>query len=247
MRFPALARTLRRIAEGGARAFYEGELAQPAWWQRCGTSAACIPRPTSPPPPPSSSSRSTPATATPWSTSARPTARASSSCRSSTSSSASTSTALGQDTAARLHLLAEAARLAFRDRDAGVGRPGARRAARGPAARQGLCARRWPSTSIPSGRMADAAAASARAAPGHGLPDGRRPRPQCGLVHQLDLRRLRLGPGLPRDRRAVPQPWPRLPARSGAPERRSRPASVRCTRSSRAWPSAAARPGAASA
>ncbi len=28
MRFPALARTLRRIAEGGARAFYEGELAQ---------------------------------------------------------------------------------------------------------------------------------------------------------------------------------------------------------------------------
>ena len=27
MRFPALARTLRRIAEGGARAFYEGEIA----------------------------------------------------------------------------------------------------------------------------------------------------------------------------------------------------------------------------
>ena len=70
---------------------------------------------------------------------------------------------------------------------------------------------------------------------------------QRRLVHQLDLRRLRLGPGLPRDRRAVPQPRPRVPRSIRAIPTRSPPASGRCTRSSPASPSAAASRGAASA
>ena len=80
MRFPALARTLRRIAEGGARAFYEGELAQPHGGGAAGLRRGAhrgrlrrrrrrVRR-----------RRSTPPTATPWSTSARPTARASWRC-----------------------------------------------------------------------------------------------------------------------------------------------------------------------
>ena len=53
--------------------------------------------------------------------------------------------ALGQDTAARLHVLAEAARLAFRDRDAALCDTGACRHAGRPPARQGLRQAPWPS------------------------------------------------------------------------------------------------------
>ena len=53
--------------------------------------------------------------------------------------------ALGQDSAARLHLLAEAARLAFRDRDAALCDTGHAEMPVGPPARQGLRQRAAPS------------------------------------------------------------------------------------------------------
>jgi gamma-glutamyltranspeptidase/glutathione hydrolase len=79
MRFPALAATLRRIAKEGAGAFYEGAVAA-TWSPRCVRPAGCIPRPTSPPVwmPPSSSRPSTAASRAWTSSSARPTAPASS-------------------------------------------------------------------------------------------------------------------------------------------------------------------------
>ena len=65
---------------GRGQGVLRGRDSRAGWWRRSRASAACTPRPTSPPPRPSSSTRSTPPTATPWSTNARPTARASSCC-----------------------------------------------------------------------------------------------------------------------------------------------------------------------
>ena len=137
MRFPALARTLRRIAEGGARAFYEGEIASRmvAALQGFGgvhTEADFAAATAEFVDPIHTGYRDTVVYECP------PNGQGIVVLQMLNILERFDLKALGQDTAARLHLLAEAARLAFRDRDAALCDTGACRDARGPAARQGL-------------------------------------------------------------------------------------------------------------
>ncbi len=119
MRFPALARTLRRIAEGGARAFYEGELAGRMVASLRGfgglhgeadfaaASAEFVE-------PIHAAYRDTVVYECP------PNGQGIVALLILNMLERFDLKALGQDTAARLHVLAEAARLAFRDRDAAL-------------------------------------------------------------------------------------------------------------------------------
>ena len=119
MRFPALARTLRRIAEGGARAFYEGELASRmvAALQSFGgvhTEADFAAASAELVDPIHSGYRDAVVYECP------PNGQGIIVLLILNILERFDLKALGQDTAARLHLLAEAARLAFRDRDAAL-------------------------------------------------------------------------------------------------------------------------------
>ena len=119
MRFPALARTLRRIAEGGARAFYEGELADRMVTALQGfggvhtaadfaTASAEFVNPIH------TGYRDTVVYECP------PNGQGIVVLQMLNILERFDLKALGQDSAARLHVLAEAARLAFRDRDAAL-------------------------------------------------------------------------------------------------------------------------------
>jgi gamma-glutamyltranspeptidase/glutathione hydrolase len=123
MRFPALARTLRRIAEGGVRAFYEGELAQrmvAALREFGGLHDEA------------DFAAATAELVTPIHTGYRdcvvyecpPNGQGIVALLMLNILERFDLRQLGQDTALRLHLLAEASRLAFRDRDAALADPG---------------------------------------------------------------------------------------------------------------------------
>ncbi len=120
--------------------------------------------------------------------------------------------------ARRLHLQAEATRLAFRDRDACLADPAKAEVPIGRLLDKGY-AGDAPAADRPRAGARDAAAAPPRRAPGHRLPDRGRPRAQRRLLHQLGVRHLRQRSGLSRDRRAVPQSRQVFLARSGASER----------------------------
>ena len=122
MRFPALARTLRHIAEGGARAFYEGELASRmvAALRDFGgvhTEADFAAATAEFVEPIHTSYRDTIVYECP------PNGQGIVVLQILNILERFDLTALGQDTAARLHLLAESARIAYRDRDAALGDP----------------------------------------------------------------------------------------------------------------------------
>ena len=119
MRFPALARTLRRIAEGGAKAFYEGETASRmvAALQGFGgvhTEADFAAAAAEFVDPIHSAYRDTVVYECP------PNGQGIVVLLMLNILERFDLKAMGQDTAARLHVLAEAARLAFRDRDAAL-------------------------------------------------------------------------------------------------------------------------------
>ncbi len=119
MRFPALGRTLRRIAEGGARAFYEGEIADRmvAALQGFGgvhTAADFATASAELVDPIHTGYRDAVVYQCP------PNGQGIVVLQMLNILERFDLKALGQDTAARLHVLAEAARLAFRDRDAAL-------------------------------------------------------------------------------------------------------------------------------
>jgi gamma-glutamyltranspeptidase / glutathione hydrolase len=123
MRFPALARTLRRVAEEGARAFYEGELAgrMVAALQGFGgvhTEADFAAAAAEVVSPIHTGYRDTVVYECP------PNGQGIVVLQMLNILERFDLKALGQDTAPRLHLLAEAGRLAFRDRDAALCDPG---------------------------------------------------------------------------------------------------------------------------
>ena len=104
------------------------------------------------------------------------------------------------------------------------------RAGRGPA-RQGLRQEAFARCSIPT--QARAAAEGADARQRHDLSHGGRPRPHGGVADQFALQRVRHRHLHREDRHHAAQSRHRLRGRAGASERRSQPASGRCTRSSR--------------
>ena len=122
IRFPALARTLRRVAEGGAGAFYEGELAQRMVASLRGFGGVHTE---------ADFAAAAAEFVTPIHTSYRdaivyecpPNGQGVVALLLLNILERFDLAKLGQDTAARLHLLAEAARLAFRDRDAALADP----------------------------------------------------------------------------------------------------------------------------
>ncbi len=199
-------------------------------------------RPTSPRTTPTGSSRSRRPIAATRCSSCRRTRRGSSRSRCSTSSRASTSQALGHNSAAYLHLLVEAKRIAFADRD-GV----ARRSGPVPPARCRRCciskeyaaerrrgdrsasARRRPTRAGAVGGDADAAPGRSRGSAHrrHHLPDRRRRRRQRRLADPVDLRELRRRHRRGRHGHRAAQPRQPVLARAGPPEpARARQAAV---------------------